>query len=165
MNTCDIIESVAVTVAALVAFVTLVLTIVKEVAHAKSSPSRRHLEYVNDFGDFIANFGSGIMRVTSIEIYYDGELVQCNSLVKLYKKKLGTDKKLTWSTFLSNEEILNRNIAPNSELRLVEINPDSNSTNEEERQQLLQKLIEIRNSIKLKIVYKEIYGKEKTATI
>ncbi len=103
------------------------------------------------------------MRITSIEIYYNGESVQCDSLVDLYEDKLG--KELMWSTFISNEEILNRNIAPNAELRLVEINPESNSKNEEERQQLLQKLMEIRNSIKLKIVYKEIYGKEKTATI
>ncbi len=163
MNICDIIESVAVTVAALVAFVTLVLTIVKEVLHAKSSPTRRPLEYVDDFGDFIANFGSGVMRITRIEIYYKGKPVQCDSLVDLYEEKLG--KKLMWGTFLSNKEILNRNIAPNAELRLVEINPESNFTNEKEQEQLLQKLIEIRNSIKLKIVYKEIYGKEKTTTI
>lgn len=159
-----VLESISVTVAAIIATLTLILTIIKEIKHSHSTPTRRHLEYINKFGDYIANVGVGVMKITNIEIYYKGKLTEHTSLVDLYANELGQSG-LIWSTYISNEEIINKNIAPSEEIRLVEIDPDTNSTNIPAQINLLNRLCQIRKEIKLKITYKEIYGGKKTKTI
>ncbi|MDE6276079.1 MAG: hypothetical protein K2M75_06045 [Clostridia bacterium] len=158
-----IIQTVAVAIATLVAALTLFFSIRKERIVAKSKPTRSYLEYEDEFGDLIANYGVGIMEIKSIEILYDGQLTNYDALYKLYEDKLGVgEDELTWDTYLDNEELLNRVIGSQAELEVAKIDPSSEenvivygATN------LLAQLRKIRKLVTIKITYKEMYGREK----
>lgn len=168
----ELIETIAISITALLAIVTLILNIIKEVKISKVIPCRDHSEYIDKFGDYINNFGRGPMIIKEINVYYNNIIVPNyiynNSIVNLYVDKLTAmyngklnTGKLIWSTFVSNEEIVNRMIAPNQKIKIVEINPASNKGYPD----LFKKLLEIRRNIKIEITYKSIYSVNKTKMI
>lgn len=158
-------QTIAVTIASVVAVGTLALGIIKELVHSKCILVRPHLEYQNNFGDFLANLGTGVMIIEKVNIYYDDTLVNCDYLVDVYVEKLNLATTLKCITYLSNEELLGRVIPPQEKLKLVEINPMENGNSNQEKLDVFVKLCEIRSHIKLEITYKGIYGIKKTKKI
>lgn len=163
MEILDMITDIAVIVTAVVAVVTLVLSIVKQIIHSKPAPRRRKLEYVNDFGDFIVNNGTGSMKIKKITFLYDGKEVDADSLVKLYREKLGYTGELRCITYLHNDELIDRALGHNEEIKLFEINPQELSVKFDGY--LLEKLEEIRRHIIIKIRYQTILGVIKTTEL
>ena len=158
-----IIQTIAITITAFVGCLTFLLALIKEVKHSKSVPTRVHYEYPKKFGDYIANYGKGIMTIIDIELLYDGKPTNIDMLSKLYEEKL--KKKLYWDTFLDNEEIKNRIIKSQEILRIAELNPQLAINKKIGGKKLLNKLKDMRERIKIKITYKEIYGFKKEIII
>lgn len=163
MEALEVATNIAVIIAAVTGIVTLILNIVKNINTSKPAPFRRKLEYINKFGDYIANHGNGPMTIIDIKYFYDGVCVDVDSLVELYTDNLSKRYDLMWSTFLKNSELKKRVVAPREELMLVEIDPTikENMNNIG----LSKELLAIREKIKIQITYKSIYGCKKEITL
>lgn len=170
----QIAANVATILAGIAAVANLILVFIKALTSARPAPFRRQLEYLDDFGDFLANFGNGLMTIIDFTIYYkDKKIEKGVSLVDLYVEKLEEDAllqidELIWMTYLKNSELINRTIRPNETLKLIEINPEIYQSELDESSvdyNLLERLKDIRSNIKLEITYKTIYRFRKKTII
>ena len=113
------------------------------------------------FGDYLANYGKGIMTIVDIQLYYNHRKSYEPSLVDLIMSKLTFKGPLMWSTFLRNSELIGRAVPAQYELKLVGINPEKQKGYNPRK--LLDELLAIRENIDIEITYKNAYGiKRKT---
>ena len=162
METIQVIANISIIATAIVGIISLILKIIQELSIAKPQPFRTRLEYLDNFGDSVANFGSGPLKIQEIKYFYNGVLF-VGDLVDLYTEKLNLEKDLLWKTFSRKEDIINRALKPGEDLELVEIDPSDDWNGDIEN--LLNALMNIRSQITMEITYKNIYGMKKTVSL
>ena len=161
--------NIAIVISSVIALVTVILTIVKMLKQSVPAPFRRKLEYINYYSDIIANYGTGIMIITDIAFIYDNEKLDDDWLVKIYERELKKKRSiysnvsLLYSTYLKNNEIINRALGKDNELNLYAIDPTVQDPIVSAI--LLDDLNEIREKLKIRITYKKTYGFEETVTL
>jgi len=143
---------IAVIAAAITSLIALILNIVKAFTSAKTILVRHRLEYLDKFGDYLANYGLGPMKIIELRFYFDGALVEAGALVKIYQSKLSNNHvDIIWSTYLYNTEIKSRWISPGQEVKLIEINPMEQNVS-------LGELKNIQDRISIVVKYKNTFS-------
>ncbi len=162
MEKLQIAVNVSLIITAVVAVITLVLNIFKELRLQNPKAVRRRHEYQDDFSDGIYNYGNGVLTIVAISYLYKGKEENSDSLVDLYCRELGTKcHGLIWSTFAGKQDLIGRSIIPGGFVDLVSINP----MKPKNVAVTTYDLVDIRENIQICITYKNIFGKEFSDTI